>query len=144
MNPNKGCKHLARLRLVLVFVIACVAIGYLSNWISKRRCESATARWLASSFQDAPQVFCVGWSNSVDPALLFPKNTVIMNNSQKKKRGDNIPVLVLNDAELVIPFVVRVNWTWYTSGLRGSLGVDWYACFLGLHVKIWQQHKGEI
>jgi hypothetical protein len=127
-----------------MFVILCIATGYVSNWVTRHRCESATARWLASDFQDAPQVFCVGWSNSVDPALLFPKSTVIMNNSQKKKRGDNIPVLVLNNAELAIPFVVRVNWTWYTSGLRGSLGVDWYACFLGLHVKIWQQHKGEI
>jgi hypothetical protein len=144
MNLNKGRKHLARLQMVLVFVIACAAVGYLSNWITRHRCESATARWLASGFQDVPQVFCVGWSNSVDPALLFSKSTVIMNNSQKKERGDNIPVLVLNDAKLAIPFVVRVDWTWYTSGLRGAIGVDWYACFLGLHVKIWHQHKAEI
>jgi hypothetical protein len=144
MNPNKGRKHLTRLRLVLVFFIACVAIGYLSNRITKHTCESATARWLASNFQDTPRIYCVGWSNSVDPALLFPKSTVIMNNSEGKKRGDNIPVLVLNGTELAIPFVVRVDWTWYTSGLRGAIGVDWYACFLGLQVKIRHQHKAEI
>ena len=106
-------------------------LGYWSGLWSRDTCDLATARWLASSFQDVDTVYCVGWEAMVDPVMLFGRQIAVLRQAGPRANVNDVPSLFVGRGKCYLPFVVSVDWEWITGRLRGESGKCTYLCLFG-------------
>jgi hypothetical protein len=119
---------------MVVLALTCLlGLGYTSNLVSLRRCQAEAARSLASGFQEDKRVYWYGQGTKVNPRDLFGPGTTVLTNEPPVIRGEKAwdPVLVLEETRAWVPFVVTIDYTWSTGGLRGGTGTYWYGCLFG-------------
>ena len=118
-----------------VLVVGVLLLGSSSAWVSIRSCEIKTARWLAYEVRPSPVFYvpdATEWTDKVWNATGADFRGYDTSLSGEEK----FPWRRYKHGEVILPFLVRVEYGWMQGGELGEGGQVWYLGLFGLSIRI--------
>ena len=108
--------------------------GTLSGWVTIPGVEARTARWLARDVHPAPSFYVPDakeWTLKI-----WDKTGATYTPYDTSTSEEKFPWRAYKPGEVVLPFLVRVEYGWMQEDRSGGGGHVWFLGFFGLSLRI--------